>query len=200
MFQDISALSVMANADYYEVVRLGNEETKHYICSICEKEKKMFVSEESELRIIQHIQKNHAEKHLVVETTKKITKLVSHSSKEAPQDGTPVQKFKLRQSNVKIKDVSEARRELGTEHIFFPCEECPDIFLTRTGIRTHMLTHQKERKIAQKSTLFPTTITNEDGVTFQAEIGTNHIFFPCEECQDIFLAKEGKIKHMLTHD
>ena len=63
-----------------------------------------------------------------------------------------------------------------------------------------MLTHQKERKIAQKSTLFPTTITNEDGVTFQAEIGTNHIFFPCEECQEIFLAKEGKIKHMLTHD
>ena len=104
MFQDISALSVMANADYYEVVRLGHEETKHYICSICEKEKKMFVSEESELRIIQHIQKNHAEKHLVVETTKKITKLVSHSSKEPPQDGMPVQKFKLRQSNVKIKD------------------------------------------------------------------------------------------------
>ena len=49
--------------DYYEVVRLGNEETRHYICSICETEKKMFVSEETELRIIKHIQKSHAEKH-----------------------------------------------------------------------------------------------------------------------------------------
>ena len=186
--------------DYYEVVRLGNEETRHYICSICETEKKMFVSEETELRIIKHIQKSHAEKHLVIETTNKTTKLVSHSPKEDTQEGMPAKKFKLFQSSVSIKDVSKARRELGTEHVFFPCEECPDIFLTRTGIRTHMLTHQKERKIAQKSTLFPTTITNEDGVTFQAEIGTNQIFFPCEECQDIFLARERKIKHMLTHD
>ena len=186
--------------DYYEVVRLGNDEIKHYTCSICEKEKKMFVFEESELRIIKHIQKDHPEKHLVVETTKKTTKLVSHSSKENPQEGTPAKKFKLRQSSVKIKDVSKARREISTDRTFFPCEECPDIFLTRTGLRAHTLTHQKEKKIAQKSTLFPITITNEDGVTFQAEIGTNHIFFPCEECQKIFLAKEGKIKHMLTHD
>ena len=186
--------------DYYEVVRLGNEETRHYICSICETEKKMFVSEETELRIIKHIQKSHAEKHLVIETTNKTTKLVSHTPKEDTQKGTPAKKFKLFQSSVSIKDGSKPQREIGIDHVFFPCEECPDIFLTRTEIRTHMLTHQKDRKLAKKSTLFPATIINEDGITFQAEIGTNHIFFPCEECTGIFLTKAGKMKHMLTHD
>ena len=88
--------------EYYEVVRLGKDEIKHYTCSICEKEKKMFVFEESEVRIIKHIQKNHPEKHLVVETTKKTTKLVSHSPKEDPQEGTPAKKFKLRQSIIII--------------------------------------------------------------------------------------------------
>ena len=186
--------------EYYEVLRLGKDEVKHYSCSICEKEKKMFVFEESEVRIIKHIQRDHPEKHLVVETTKKTTKLVPHLPKEDSQDGPPPKKFKLRQSSVKIKDVSKARKEINPNRTYFPCDECPDIFLTRTGLRAHTLMHQKEMKITQKSTLFPITITNEDGVTFRAEIGTNHIFFPCEECQKVFIAKEGKLKHMLTHD
>ena len=186
--------------DYYEVVRLGNEETRHYICSICETEKKMFVSEETELRIIKHIQNSHAEKHLVIETTSKIAKLVPHTPKEDPQKGTPAKKLKLFQPSVSTKDESKPQREIGIDHVFFPCGECPDILLTKTEKRTHMLNHQKDRRLAKKSILFPATIINEDGNTFQAEIGTDHIFFPCEECTGIFLTKAGKRKHMLTHD
>ena len=185
---------------YYEVVRLGDEETRHYICSICETDRKMFVSEESELRIIRHIQTSHADKNLVVETTNETVKLVPHKPKEDTQKERPAKKLMLFRTPVSNKDESKPQEEIGIDHTFFPCEECPDILLTRKEIRKHMLTHQKNGRPAKKSTLFQTTVINEDGIVFQAEIGTNHIFFPCEECSGIFLTKAGKRKHMLTHD
>ena len=101
---------------YYEVVLLGHDEARHYICNICETDRKTFVSKESELQIIRHIQTSHADKNLVVETTGKIIKLVPFKEpKEDGQKERPAKKFKLFRTTVSNEDGTKSQEEIGID-------------------------------------------------------------------------------------
>ena len=61
---------------------------------------------------------------------------------------------------------------------------------------------EKEHKTrpTKKLKLFQTAVSYEDGTISQAQVGLDHVFFPCDECSGIFLTKAMKMKHMLIHD
>ena len=81
---------------------------------------KAFISEESELQIIRHIQTSHADKNLVVETTGETIKLVPYKPKEDKQKEGPAKMLKLFRTTVSNKDESKSQVEIGIDHIFLP--------------------------------------------------------------------------------
>ena len=129
---------------YYEVVLIGHDETRHYICNNCETDRKIFAAEESEIKMIRHIQTIHADKKLVVETSGTTIRLVP--DKDLKEEGKklkerPAKKFKLFQATVSNEDGIISQAEIEMDHIFFPCEECTNIYLTKVGKMKHLLTH-----------------------------------------------------------
>ena len=113
--------------EYYETVLLGKHKKRHLICNICEEDKKTFTAEDSEIRMIKHIQTDHKDKNLVIEITGKRLR--------------SAKKRKFFQTTVSYDDGNQTQAKVRIDQVFFPCDECSGIFLTKAMKMKHMLTH-----------------------------------------------------------
>ena len=130
--------------EYYETVLVGKHKKRHLICNICETDKKTFASEESEIKKIKHIQTDHKDKNLVIEITGKRMKLVPNKESKEEEEGIQTRsakKRKLFQTTVKYEDGTKSQAKVRLDQVFFPCDECSGIFLTKAMKIKHMLTH-----------------------------------------------------------
>ena len=130
--------------EYYETVLLGKHKKRQLICNICEEDKKTFTAEDSEIQMIKHIQTDHKDKNLVIEVTGKRIRLVPN--KEAGQEDEGIQtrsakKRKLFQTTVSYEDGTQTQARVRIDQVFFPCDECSGIFLSKAMKMKHMLTH-----------------------------------------------------------
>ena len=130
--------------EYYETVLLGKDKKRHLICNICETDKKTFTSKESEIKMIKHIQTDHKDKNLVIEITGKRIRLVPNKEAEEEEEGIQTRsakKRKLFQTTVKYEDRTQTQAKVRLDQVFFLCDECSGIFLTKAMKMKHMLTH-----------------------------------------------------------
>ena len=82
--------------EYYETVLLGKHKKWHLICNICEEDKKTFTAEDSEIKMIKHIQTDHKDKNLVIEITGKRLRLVPNKEAGEEEEGIQTRSAKKR--------------------------------------------------------------------------------------------------------
>ena len=162
-----------------------------YFCKLCDEEGRTLMTS-TEIKMIKHIQCDHPERHLVVNT--------------CPGDQNKLIIAEKIEGNNEIDEKKScSNTTFSQDDTFYPCDLCSDIFLTRSHLKRHTLSH-KEQEEGVQNTLTKRRIPRN----FKDKIRTKHRErrivpeFKCPICPKIYPNKDSNSHqnfkfHVLSH-
>ena len=176
---------------YYREDRYGPGGKVRYFCKICQEEGGTLKTK-TEIRMIQHIQRDHTDLNLVV------TIRPGDQNKLVVAD-------KIKENNEIDENKNHSNTEFSQDDTFYPCDLCPDIFLTRSDLKRHTLSHKEQEDGVKNSVIKKGFRTN-----FKEKISTKHRErrilpeYNCPICPKSYPNKDSKSHqnfkwHVLSH-
>ena len=121
---------------YYRGDSYGPGGKVKYFCKLCEEEGGTLMTS-TEIQMVQHIQKVH-QLNLVVD----------------PEDQNQLIVEEKIEGNDDIdENKNYSNTEFSQNDTFYPCDLCPDIFLTRSHLESHTLSHRKQEEDDKKTVI-----------------------------------------------
>ena len=171
-----------------------------YYCNLCREEGGVVITS-SEIKMIKHIQRHHPELNLVVnigsgnpgggELQEKLVKNVN-SDKETALDANSNRKYN--------------NKPLSQEDIFYPCDDCSDIYMSLREFTNHKLSHKekKEEEAVQIEAKKKEKPSNLKGSRIVNRHREKRIVqeYQCAICPRTFSVKDGHENfrnHVLSH-